>query len=368
MSLVLRLFSMWLDQTSIDFDGKRCIVKRNKHVQCTKCIDACPIPNTISFENDSIIFNPQKCSECKSCTITCPNSVFQDKQLYKNLEKVKNKKSIVFACSKNQEENNYIEYTCLRQLTLSHLLYAGIYGSDIGLLYNYESCKKCAFFSSGLEPYIKKIANTANQFFESSANFSFVSISNEFNLDEPIYSRSEFLNYVPKTIKSGSRDFLPDWKESVSVKDKLNKSNESIILDYTLNKFSEKRDLNMDMDIDLRLVGVAKVKITENCNGCGICVAHCPSQSLIIEKNKELLRISQNLLNCMDCTACQKTCPNEAVEFEYTSKVKELLHSVDIFKKNMRVCKECGQPSDNELCYNCQRKKRLEEDVFQFFA
>lgn len=100
-----------------------------------------------------------------------------------------------------------------------------------------------------------------------------------------------------------------------------------------------------------------------------ICVAHCPTESLVFEKNNNKILLSQKITNCIDFSACQKTCPNRAIEFEYKILISELLKDkFDLFEKPLMLCRNCGKPTHNEICSECQRKQRLEEDMFQFFS
>lgn len=54
-----------------------------------------------------------------------------------------------------------------------------------------------------------------------------------------------------------------------------------------------------------------KIEInTEFCKGCGICVAFCPSEVLVMEKGKAAVA---NLPACIECMFCELRCPDFAI-------------------------------------------------------
>ncbi len=48
----------------------------------------------------------------------------------------------------------------------------------------------------------------------------------------------------------------------------------------------------------------------EFCKGCGICVAFCPKDVLILEKGKVKV---ENLDACIQCGQCELRCPDYAI-------------------------------------------------------
>ena len=50
----------------------------------------------------------------------------------------------------------------------------------------------------------------------------------------------------------------------------------------------------------------------EKCEGCGDCVDVCPTEAIVIEKEKAVI----NEEECADCGACEPVCPTEAITME----------------------------------------------------
>lgn len=50
----------------------------------------------------------------------------------------------------------------------------------------------------------------------------------------------------------------------------------------------------------------------EWCKGCGICVALCPKNILVLNEEDKAMAIHQEW--CIACRLCEKTCPDLAIE------------------------------------------------------
>lgn len=59
-----------------------------------------------------------------------------------------------------------------------------------------------------------------------------------------------------------------------------------------------------------------KIKLTGNCNQCGICTAHCSSHIIIHKEIEQFGKVvNSNCLKDLDCVA---VCPNDAIKFGFT--------------------------------------------------
>jgi len=55
----------------------------------------------------------------------------------------------------------------------------------------------------------------------------------------------------------------------------------------------------------------AKVN-AETCTGCESCVESCPSEAIVMEADKAVIKAE----NCVDCGVCVDECPVEAISME----------------------------------------------------
>ncbi|MFH1230764.1 MAG: DUF362 domain-containing protein [Planctomycetota bacterium] len=58
--------------------------------------------------------------------------------------------------------------------------------------------------------------------------------------------------------------------------------------------------------------GIKPEIIRDNCIGCAICVAHCPSDAIVVNNKKA----SINKKECYGCGECFAVCPNQAVQVD----------------------------------------------------
>jgi ferredoxin len=61
------------------------------------------------------------------------------------------------------------------------------------------------------------------------------------------------------------------------------------------------------------------IKVTEDCNKCGLCVSDCPMKNLVLENNL----ITHNH-NCTVCYRCVNRCPQKAITVAVHGNVKKL--------------------------------------------
>ena len=45
--------------------------------RCSLCVHACPVPDTLSIEDDKLVFNKKNCVSCAACAAACPNDAWQ---------------------------------------------------------------------------------------------------------------------------------------------------------------------------------------------------------------------------------------------------------------------------------------------------
>lgn len=50
------------------------------------------------------------------------------------------------------------------------------------------------------------------------------------------------------------------------------------------------------------------------CNGCGLCITHCPTHALGWKDGKATLVLP---LHCIYCATCESVCPTNAIELPY---------------------------------------------------
>jgi NAD-dependent dihydropyrimidine dehydrogenase PreA subunit len=53
-----------------------------------------------------------------------------------------------------------------------------------------------------------------------------------------------------------------------------------------------------------------KIKVEDNCTGCGICVKKCPTEVLELKDNRSSMK---DIDACMVCRLCEVVCPEKGI-------------------------------------------------------
>ena len=72
------------------------------------------------------------------------------------------------------------------------------------------------------------------------------------------------------------------------------------------------------------------VKI-EMCNGCGLCVEHCPADAISMEDGKAMIHLEK----CLRCGTCHDICPGKAILYDAERIPNDVKSSVEKVKACM---------------------------------
>ncbi|HEV09128.1 MAG TPA: 4Fe-4S dicluster domain-containing protein, partial [Sulfurihydrogenibium azorense] len=61
----------------LSFDVYSCVRVYYRYADCKKCVEVCPVENTIILENDRIKVNYESCINCGACVGNCPTESFK---------------------------------------------------------------------------------------------------------------------------------------------------------------------------------------------------------------------------------------------------------------------------------------------------
>jgi len=73
-----------------------------------------------------------------------------------------------------------------------------------------------------------------------------------------------------------------------------------------------------------------RFRVTEKCNGCGICARVCPVENIVLEQGKPQWRH-----HCEQCLACIQWCPQKAVEYGKKTPGRKRYHHPGIRLQDM---------------------------------
>lgn len=98
----------------------------------------------------------------------------------------------------------------------------------------------------------------------------------------------------------------------------------------------------------LYLKGVATLRLEQAaCIGCGMCLAVCPREVLVMEHGTA--RISEPDA-CMECGACMVNCPTEAIWVQSGVGCAQAVFNAMLGRRSGACCSLGGKPDGSSCC------------------
>jgi ferredoxin len=114
----------------------------------------------------------------------------------------------------------------------------------------------------------------------------------------------------------------------------------------------------------------ATLQVNDNCVGCNVCEALCPTGALTRNETAESFALRFDPGKCVNCQVCAKACYTRAIRLQVAVDLKSVLHGgeTEVIRFQKRRCEICGQPSvarGETLCFACVKRRRLLRRVFE---
>lgn len=365
MGLGLKIFTTLLEQGQIEVDSTRCLHSRYKNSSCTKCVDVCP-EDAISLKKE-FAFSISHCQECMNCISVCPTGVFWDRKTVQRYESITKRPTVMFSCNKQGNSREHVLFSCLKHLKPTHLLYGLVHSEEVNILLDEAECRSCSSYQTGVVEYVKELIEEVNRI--SIIENRDVILQGKENLDRSsgsmeVMTRKQLFEMLKnRTVSSTIEPLIPNVVRKDG-KGKLTLHHEERLLNSLLDKYG-----CADLDISGELFNKAKVKVKDNCDGCGKCSLFCPTGSLSAETKNGIFYLSQKVETCLNCGLCKESCSYKAIELEYRFSLGEIRNKYIRKEIKMTKCSECGKsvPKGGK-CAECAKKNRLEKDIVSFFS
>jgi formate hydrogenlyase subunit 6/NADH:ubiquinone oxidoreductase subunit I len=113
----------------------------------------------------------------------------------------------------------------------------------------------------------------------------------------------------------------------------------------------------------------ATLRVNDNCMGCNVCEALCPTGALRREESEESFALRFAPAKCVNCGVCAKACYTRAIRLQAAVDLKAVLSEgeEEVIRFAKRRCEICGQSSvrrGESLCFACLKRRRLLNRVF----
>jgi ferredoxin len=345
-----------------------CARVRSSKSSCSHCLQSCPLGAVTIGKSIEIKKN---CITCGICIAACPNGVFEALDMdegrltfeMKQLLEQNPHKRIVFQCGEKQsEEKEVVSLLCLSGLTESALLMTFLLGAErVELAHSdCDSCliKRPSFNLSvtlrHMNVLLPLVGILKDQLVEVQQT-----APPPFPKDLPLQSpkapvsRREFFNFFKREVKDRVDGFSEGFSDNKSA---------------TLPSINPKRDRLLQIlrgfpDLDSSIADngslpFADLEITDQCIGCNVCEALCPSNALKRSNTNNTLAITFDGKLCTGCRLCEEVCIRGAIRWKSSFDLKEIItgHEKNLIKLPEKMCQVCGQPfwgGEEKTCFFC---------------
>jgi ferredoxin len=360
----------------ISISSGLCKRVRFRQSECQRCVDVCP-EQAITLDFGPII--NELCSQCGLCVNVCPTEVFheatpKDADLLERIKVFLDKSPAATGMTRFfihcQEAEPAHEHscgvTCLGNLNENVMLGANLAGLDEMVLVK-GNCTQCqlakgeALLRNAVEAFSALQDNMRPRAF----NLRLVEEPKDKEREEQL-SRRRFFSRISESVKEkAGADPLPVHDAA------LTKSN-AIVVSQHDKRASLKRTVLRDLlhsspssptsnpghNLPWGIMQVDE----ENCIGCGICVAVCPTGALVKEFTEDQLVRSYNSALCTSCALCEEACPQEVIRFEETNRVADFVEDNTrvVARIDINACMICGEiipVKEGKTCTTCQKRQ-----------
>ncbi len=342
-----------------------CLHVYYKDSSCRKCVDICPIENTILYENEKIKVNTENCISCGACVGVCPTEAYSllGFSVKDTFEKFVEDKETLISCRKNVPCGAVFDAQYLISLSLKN---------ENDIILDIGHCDTCEI--GKLKEQIIQNIDEANYFLEQIGwdyRIKAEDVKFEQDIKQEKNKRREFLKVLGKgTAGLVFWSLMPkvDFEKVEENRDFKNIVQEKLLPEkrkVLLEALKEK-----DIDYSDREVEVDKISFTSDkwidnykCTNCSICYNICPTSAL--KPGEERLKILFEPTLCIKCRICHEVCPEDCLHLTEKLNIKTFLEEIKVLAEHVMIaCEECLVPfsykGDTTICPRC---RQLEDEI-----
>lgn len=346
-----------MDNSKIAVKQNRCILVRNRNVECLRCLHACTT-GCIAFDEKSeeVRVSPEKCIACGACATACPTGALVPKdpddshllmEITKKCEACDGYAVVACESLLERAEGLYdpqkvTKVPCLGRIDESMIMALVAMGAKEIALVSGE-CSSCDH-SQGMKTTVM-VAENASTLLQTWGSEARLRITGKLpsrirRVEAPEYdvSKRAFFEGAGKSaVRSADQAASMALADQLGVEKRKPAKYAKVRKDGTLPQFVpyRRRRLNSalkalgkpaDEMIETRLWGHVVID-SESCSACRMCATFCPTGALSrFDDEGGVSGISHAPSLCVKCRLCEGLCPSEAIE------ISELVFASDMIK------------------------------------
>lgn len=302
----------------ISFDGAKCLRSRLNTYNCDRCVTSCR-QNALTFNNRSVCFSEEKCTECMVCIAECPNDAFSCGFEFSALLSVvsisdKDQPAIV-GCGKYSAVKNTTVIPCLGLLSepflaAMHSVTQHDFFLDVS---NCADCKNGAILDilhKRIQAIIKKLGKSAHLKIRYAVNNDFCQTTKE-------QQRRFFLNRLKESVVSIGRDAsveLCEISDTLESKPLYNKDSNKTWswLNTAISMLSD----DAENKKKLLYSYFYSLKCNDVCTLCPSCSGMCPTGAVKRRTENEKKHLYFISAKCSGCGLCVEFCKKKALTLQ----------------------------------------------------
>lgn len=358
-----------------------CPSQRSIKSDCRQCVTHCPL-DAIAFGDQQFTVKEQ-CTGCGVCYAACPTGAVElkksdDRALALALRAAVGADPARLAritCEKDAAPpSRALMLPCLGRLT-ENLIMAALADGASRVEVKVPQCEGCpmALGMAGFERMIETARALCHLVGRAGSlvlvdGFEGAVPGDPIVAPEPEYSRRDFFRSLRGRAAATVAEALPVTPSApapVSEGAVAENRRRTHLLEL-LGRFSA----TVPTPIAAADLPFATLRVNDNCIGCNVCEALCPTGALRREETEETFALHLDSRKCVNCRVCASACYTRAIRLQAAGDLKSVLGGgeTEVIRFTKRRCEICGQPSvrrGETLCFACIKRRRLLARVFE---
>jgi ferredoxin len=352
-------FADVMNKPPVSLEANLCVHQQHNQATCDRCVTACPT-QAFSLVDNQIALTEADCVRCGYCAHACPTGAIHGQtntdKLQQRVGQIPNTTQIEIACAYRPTPHNqanlqaplFVVPRCLAGIAPS----AYIELANQGVEHITLRCDACADCPIG--QLLTQIRDTAQ--LAQTLSGSPPALSIDIHTDVPAMTnappeihdttRTEMSRRGLFQMFAGRLDPPPTPPSATHLPASLPPERQRLLAALNLRPQHPPRWGPLP-----RVIG--------NCTACEVCRHVCPTDALMVEKEKTRFQLDLNPAHCTACGLCTAACPEAVLEFDLEPTPTDD-NTITLTSGELRQCQRCKTTfsGQSNLCPTCDFRRQ----------